>query len=117
MCTALPALAGATRLSQLLSPCACDTVWQLHWADAGIRYVTASQDADAYRGFHAQELRLGEPNPQGWSLEQIFQLDRPDLETDGNETELVLPSASDINLDISQGQVESDSDAGGSDRL
>lgn len=77
--------------------------------------MTVSQDSDAYRAFHAQELRLGEPNPRGWTLENIFRLDAPEF---GNEEqmELVFPSALEICPEISEGQLESGSDAGASDR-
>ena len=74
---------------------------------AGIRYVTASQDADAYRAFHSQELRLGEPNPRGWTLQKIFRLDGPQFEEE--EAEHALQSASEICPDSSAGQLESGS--------
>ena len=85
----------------------------LLWA-SGIRYVTATQDADPYRAFHSQELRVGEPNQQGWTLEQIFHLDAPRFGVNEDEEPKLVLS---IPPDSSEGQMESGSDAGGSDRL
>lgn len=78
--------------------------------------MTATQDADAFRGFHSQELRLGELNPQGWTLEEIFVLDG---KQDGyaEETELSLPSASGLWPESCGEQLESDSDAAGSETV
>lgn len=78
-----------------------------HGNGAGIRYATASQDADAYRAFHSQELRLGEPNPRGWTLQKIFRLDGPQFEE--QETGLALPSASEICPSSSAGRMDSGS--------
>ena len=89
-------------------------------AEMGISCISISQRL-ALTEFHAQELHLGAPNPQGWTLTQIAPVDAPSEPEDNDLAEMtgdVSPASSTVDLsrpaeDDTASMTDEDSENGG----